>query len=266
MAEEKIGIKLADGSFYPILESEEPKKRRVVLTTASNEQDRAQIDLYRGSGTEDATYVGSVVLNELASNGDDREIELVVGLDDEGTVSARATESSTGNYQSLSVTLDTVGDEDRLELPDFDEDLGDDFQESDDESDDLDLPDFDEDLGDDFEEGDIDFEGLDDDSLDLGEDEFTGEEALRPSQTEEPPEEEALFDEEEEESSEPRRFSPIAITIFLLVSLAILAALTYGVFKLLESDPIPPLEAYLPPLLLFPKAPFRFLKRRSGAD
>ncbi|MFP4300857.1 MAG: hypothetical protein ACLFPW_07240 [Spirochaetaceae bacterium] len=240
MAEEKIGIKLADGRFYPIVDTKQPKKRRVILTTASNDQERAQIDLYRGydDTMEGATYVGSVILEELAPAGQEREIELIVGLDREGTVSARATESASGNYQSLSVSLEAMPEEDRLELPDFDEELDEDL-------------DFDTELMD--KELDEEFGG----ELDLEREELSLEEPAAP---EESTAEEDLFGEEAEEDERPaRRFSPVLLLVFLILSLAALAALTYGVFKLLQSEPIPELRALLPLMVIFHK-------RRSSAD
>lgn len=241
MAEEKIGIKLADGRFYPIVDTREPKKRRVILTTASNDQQRAQIDLYRGydDSMEGAVYVGSVILEELAPAGEEREIELVVGLDTEGTVSARATESASGNYQSLSVSLEAMPEEERLELPDFDEE----FEEE---------LDFDTDLID--QELDDEFGG----ELEVGSDELSVEESV-PAPDESTTEEDLFGEEVEEEKKPPRRFSPVALVVYLLLALAALAALTYGVFKLLESEPIPSLRALVPLVIVFSKP-------RSSAD
>ena len=245
MAEEKIGIKLADGSFYPILSAQDSAKKRVTLTTASNEEERAQIDLYRshGDATEDASYVGSVILEDLAPAGEEREIELVLGLDEKGTLSARATENASGTYQSLSVSLDSVAEEDRLELPDFDEEFEEDLDEDLDEELDLDSDLFDQDLESEF-------------GSDLEEELASFDEG-----GEAPGEEDLFAEEEAEERIPPRRFSPIVLLVVLLVSLALLAALTYGVFKLLESEPIPPLRAYFPFLVIaFEKT------KRSAAD
>ena len=48
----KIGIKLADGSFYPIMEDGVPQKKLMELTTVQDNQTTASIDLYRSeSGT-----------------------------------------------------------------------------------------------------------------------------------------------------------------------------------------------------------------------
>lgn len=242
MAEEKIGIKLADGRFYPIVDTKEPKKRRVILTTASNDQERAQIDLYRGydDSMEDAAYVGSVILEDLAPAGAEREIELVLGLDAEGTVSARATESVSGNYQSLSVSLESIPEEERLELPDFDEEFEGEELEFDTEFIDQELED--------------EFGG----ELDLGGDELGVEESV-PAPDESTTEEDLFGEEAEEEKKPPRRFSPVVLVVFLILALAALAALTYGVFKLLESEPIPSLRAVMPLVITLSKP-------RSSAD
>ena len=42
-----IGIKLADGSFYPILEEGTAKTYQLDLTTVKDGQTKVQIDLYR---------------------------------------------------------------------------------------------------------------------------------------------------------------------------------------------------------------------------
>ena len=54
-----IGIKLADGSFYPILNEGTPDKKTLDLTTAKDNQTTVMVDLYRSeTGTmEDAEYV-----------------------------------------------------------------------------------------------------------------------------------------------------------------------------------------------------------------
>ena len=42
-----IGIKLADGSFYPVLEEGAVQEKTLDLTTAHNNQTRIMVDLYR---------------------------------------------------------------------------------------------------------------------------------------------------------------------------------------------------------------------------
>ena len=78
-----IGIKIADGTFFPILQESEKKKMKVILTTVKDEQPAVQIDLYRGEGSEmkDASYLGSLMVSNIqpAPSGGP-EIELFMEL------------------------------------------------------------------------------------------------------------------------------------------------------------------------------------------
>ena len=42
-----IGIKLADGTFYPLLEEGNPEKKTIDLTTVMDNQTKVQVDVYR---------------------------------------------------------------------------------------------------------------------------------------------------------------------------------------------------------------------------
>ncbi len=123
MAETSIGIKIADGSFYPVLEEGAPGRKRVILTTVSDNQSGAQIDLYRGNGTgiSGATYIGTLVIDEIepAPRGNP-EIELIVKLDSNGNLDAQASDHITGEHQTLSIALDSLSEGQSFEVPDFD--------------------------------------------------------------------------------------------------------------------------------------------------
>ena len=58
MSKEIIGIKLADGSFYPVLEEGTPSEKKLELTTVRDGQTTVQLNLYKSvSGKiEDAEY------------------------------------------------------------------------------------------------------------------------------------------------------------------------------------------------------------------
>ena len=58
-----IGIKLADGSFYPVLEDNSNQEKTLDLTTANNNQTTVMVDLYRSSlcSMEDAEYVDGFI-------------------------------------------------------------------------------------------------------------------------------------------------------------------------------------------------------------
>lgn len=122
MNESTIGIKIANGSYFPILEEDSNKRKRLVLTTVNDNQENVQIDLYRGAGKslEDATYIGSLQIDNIepAEKGVP-EIELFLGLDEEGNLDAKASDAVTGESQSLSLSLDSLDEEHTYDEPDF---------------------------------------------------------------------------------------------------------------------------------------------------
>jgi hypothetical protein len=179
-----IGIRLADGRFFPIFDRTQRGRKRLVLTTVKNDQASVQIDLYRGSGQEmsEAEYVGTLVIQnvEEAAAGEP-EISLVLGVDDTGNLNATAADEKSGEYESLSVSLES---EPETESGDF-------------ELTDTDL-DFDLDLDD--EEGATEATSLEDfpDEMEL-EDAFPeGAPSPQESSTEEAETEDFSFDEEDE--------------------------------------------------------------------
>jgi len=120
---DKIGIKLANGEFYPILDAGEPAKKRLVVTTVNDGQRSVQIDLYRGEGPSvlNDDYMGSLVIESIApAPAGTPDIRLELELDDEGTLLSSATSPDTGEEQSLRVSLESLGEEKKYEIPDFD--------------------------------------------------------------------------------------------------------------------------------------------------
>jgi len=118
----KIGIKVADGSFYPILDEGVSQKKRLVLTTVKDNQESVQIDLYKGSGEEmeNAAYVGSLLVEKIAPDMQgNAEVELVVGVDEEGNLESVAEDKKSGSKQSLSVSLKNLDESGLYEVPDF---------------------------------------------------------------------------------------------------------------------------------------------------
>ncbi len=121
-SKKQIGIKLADGHFYPVFDEHFHGKKKLVLTTVRDNQENVQIDLFKGSGEvlfED-TYIGSLVIENIgpAPKGEP-EIELNIGLDENGNLAATAYDSKSGEKQSLSVSLESVGEEDMYTIPEF---------------------------------------------------------------------------------------------------------------------------------------------------
>ena len=122
MGDSTIGIKVADGSYYPILEHGFTGTKKLTLTTVKNNQGKVQIDLYRGndSALSDAHYIGSLIIENIppASKGDP-EIELFIGIDEDGHLSARASDTSTGESQKFSTRITTLSADDTYEEPEF---------------------------------------------------------------------------------------------------------------------------------------------------
>ena len=119
-----IGIKIANGEFYSIIEENSQVKKRLVLTTVHNNQQSVQIDLYRSStGTmADASYVGSLVMENIKKRSKgEPSIELVIASDSNGNVTADAVDlDASGGRQTLNVSLKSM-DEENLgaDIPDF---------------------------------------------------------------------------------------------------------------------------------------------------
>lgn len=103
-----IGIKLADGSFYPILKEGTAKTCQLDLTTVKDGQTKVQIDLYRSeSGTmEDAEYVDTLEVSNLVPhpNGE-ADLHLSVGLNENNELDAKVVDEETGKQSETTVTL-----------------------------------------------------------------------------------------------------------------------------------------------------------------
>lgn len=103
-----IGIKLADGSFYPILEEGTAKTYQLDLTTVKDGQTKVQIDLYRSENgsMEDAQYVDTLEVSNLVPhpNGE-ADLHLSVALNEKNELDAKVIDEETGRKSETSVTL-----------------------------------------------------------------------------------------------------------------------------------------------------------------
>lgn len=100
----KIGIKLADGSFYPILDEGEVKTRKLDLTTAHDKQKTVQVELYRSEtgSMEDAEYVDTLVVKHLKAHPiEETELHLSVGLDENNELTAKVIDDETGKESEI---------------------------------------------------------------------------------------------------------------------------------------------------------------------
>lgn len=103
-----IGIKLADGSFYPILNEGTPDKKTLDLTTAKDNQTTVMVDLYRSeTGTmEDAEYVDTLQVDHLVAhpNGEP-DLSFNISLDENNKLSAEINDPESGEHSDTTITL-----------------------------------------------------------------------------------------------------------------------------------------------------------------
>jgi hypothetical protein len=121
-----IGIKIANGEFYSIIEENSSVKKRLILTTVHDKQRSVQIDLYKSftNTMADALYIGSLVVENIKprSKGEP-SIELVISSTENGEIVADAIDldaSTRGEHHYLNVSLKSLDEDNReYEIPDF---------------------------------------------------------------------------------------------------------------------------------------------------
>lgn len=117
-----VGIKLADGSFYPIMEEGSAQKKKLELTTANDNQTCVMVDLYRSKNCsmEDAEYIDTLKIENLnAHQNGEPSISFDVGLDENGELSASIADPETGATSNSQLTLVSRTAEERLVADDF---------------------------------------------------------------------------------------------------------------------------------------------------
>jgi nucleoid-associated protein YgaU len=117
-----IGIKIANGEFYPILGEDETSAKRLVLTTVKDDQETVHIDLYRSEGQDfsNPSFLGSLVIDGIAGRPKQvPDIELTLAVDEAGELKARAADRESGTSRSLTVALTQGSEEPEFTIPDF---------------------------------------------------------------------------------------------------------------------------------------------------
>jgi hypothetical protein len=281
-----IGIKTADHTFYPIMEDDTRVRRRLVLTTVRDNQTQVQIDLFRSvTGTlEDSEYVGSLIVQDIEETAKgEPEVILDLGIDTDGNLSATARDERSGSYQSLSVNLTALQEQDLFEVPDFEigsEFTDEGFGEQESPSEEFTGEDLEDEAFDDVTFDDETFDGetfdgetfddeifddetaefsadLSDEAFDQGDD-FDQDDAWQQQTSrlqdsfgrEDTGAERVLqgYEKTYEDLVPPPRAHPVLYLGFLFLALAMLGILIFFVFRFIETDPIPPLRAYIPAL------------------
>lgn len=115
-----IGIKLADGSFFPVMEEGSAQTKNLELTTANNNQTCVMVDLYRSeSGSmEDAEYIDTLRMDNLVEhpNGEP-SLAFSLNLDENNQLKANITDPETGTQSDSSIPLISRTPEE-LQIPD----------------------------------------------------------------------------------------------------------------------------------------------------
>jgi hypothetical protein len=121
-----IGIKIANGEFYSVVEENSAVKKRLILTTVHDKQRSVQIDLYKSftKTMADALYIGSLVVENIKSRPKgEPSIEMVITSTKGGNISAEAIDldsTSQGEHHYLNVSLKSLDEDNReYEIPDF---------------------------------------------------------------------------------------------------------------------------------------------------
>jgi LysM repeat protein len=128
VSDSTISIKVADGSYRRVIERGFSGRKKLTVTTVRDNQDKVQIDLYRGNGggrDEEPRYIGSLVVENIppAPQGEP-EIELSIGITRQGELSAEASDRTTGESQKFSTTLTTLPEGEVAEVPEFEMESG----------------------------------------------------------------------------------------------------------------------------------------------
>lgn len=118
---EKVGIKLADGKFYPILDKYGSLGKNLVLTTVSDGQSLAQIDFYLAGNTAEEQYAGTLVVDGLSQKyAGETSIDLKIWPSGDGRIFAEAYEiDGTGSAQKLEIDIASL-DMEKLDADRFD--------------------------------------------------------------------------------------------------------------------------------------------------
>ena len=117
-----IGIKLADGSFYPVMEEGQPFSKKLELTTVRDDQTTVHLDLYRSAtgSMEDAEYVDTLVVENLVPHPkQEHSLNLNINLDENNMLSAEIDDPETGTTTNSKVSLITLEKEALAREPDY---------------------------------------------------------------------------------------------------------------------------------------------------
>ncbi len=122
MSKAVIGIKIADGSFYPILEEGKPGEKKLQVTTVRDDQTTVQINLYRSETGDmsDADYVDTLLIDNLVPHQkEEPSFNLLVKIDENNMLSAEIDDPETGEKSDTKVSLINMGNKSIFDEPDY---------------------------------------------------------------------------------------------------------------------------------------------------
>ncbi len=115
MAGQKIGIKLADGSFYPVMNAESREKKKFVLTTNHDYQEGVQIDFFLGpenASPGELRSIGGLRMSKIEPDEQGKpEVTVYTKLDEDGSLVVRAVDEVIGEEESKAYDLPLDEDE-----------------------------------------------------------------------------------------------------------------------------------------------------------
>jgi len=108
----KIGIKLADGSFLPIMDETADTSEMLELTTVHDDQQYVQINLFKQDNElPEPHYIGSLIIEDIQpKKAGEPTLELHLMLDDAKQLSAKVIDVDSGATQTLQVSLGTFNE------------------------------------------------------------------------------------------------------------------------------------------------------------
>jgi len=217
VSDSTIGIKVADGSYYPVIDVDFRGTKKLVLTTAKDNQDKVRVDLYRGSGSSlaQARYIDTLLIENIPPAGQgEPEIELLIGIDEDGQLMAEAFDQSTGERQRFDTSITSLPEP--TGEPDFE------LEE---------------------EPGAVVSEGAGSEELGLEEPALTGEDYPVGEQ------------DRREEALHRRGPNIILLVLFVVLGIALVGAIAYFVYRAISGPSVPPLPSSAAASTAQPAAP-----------
>ena len=230
-----IGIRIANGTFFPILRENDTRRKKIILSPVRENQKDVKIDIFRGEGDGmlDPVYVASLILNGISQDSEQPvEIQLLVNISSDGVLDAEAFEPLSDVKQFLSISLDSIeenagfydmSDSDSENAADISAQMDEEDYFSSEEDDSGDSA-FDE-----FETGDETFGNIEesDDNEEITEDASIDESEEDGSEEED---NSAWLYEAENKCSKKNRLLKLAVVVLGIIFIVLLALLLYTLF------------------------------------